>query len=66
MTSGVTVAAIIAFVRSLNTDDLSYHILSGNTYCTVINYQDSGRNRPNRLNVLSPSKVFHSHFGGDR
>lgn len=48
--------------RSLNTDDLSYHIFSGKTYFAVINHRDSGRDRPNRLNGLSPSKVFHSHL----
>lgn len=52
--------------QSLNIDNLSYRILSGNTYYTVINHRDTGRSHPNRLNGFFPSKVFHSHFGGDR
>lgn len=48
--------------RSLDTDDLSYHIFGGNTYCTVINHRDGDRDRPIRLDGLSPSKPFHSDF----
>ncbi len=48
--------------RSLNTDDLSYHIFSGKTYCTVINHRDGDRDRPIRLDGLSPSKPLHSDF----
>lgn len=48
--------------QSLNTDNLSYHVFGGVQHSVVVNYRDGGRDRPSRLNGLSPSKIFHSHF----
>jgi hypothetical protein len=48
--------------RSLSTDDLSYHIFSGNTAHVVANRRDNDRDRPSRLDGPSPAKIFLSHF----
>jgi len=48
--------------RSLNTDDLSYHVFSGGGHHTVLNHKENGRDHPNRLNGFSPAKVFQTHF----
>ncbi|CAL9346358.1 hypothetical protein SUDANB95_00373 [Actinosynnema sp. ALI-1.44] len=46
----------------LNTHELSYHVFSGSIHHTVLNHRDGSRDRPNRLEGISPAKVFQSHF----
>jgi dephospho-CoA kinase len=48
--------------NSLSTNDLSYHIFSGDTSRVVLNRRDRDRDRPSRLDGLSPAKIFHAHF----
>ncbi|TDV41503.1 hypothetical protein [Actinophytocola oryzae] len=48
--------------RTLNTDDLSLHIFSGDSHLVVINHRDGSHDRPGQLVGLSPAQVFQSHF----
>ncbi|QFZ22891.1 nucleoside/nucleotide kinase family protein [Saccharothrix syringae] len=45
-----------------DSDDLSYHVFSGRLHHTVLNHRDGDRDRPNRLDGMSPAKVFQTHF----
>jgi hypothetical protein len=48
--------------RSMAPDHISYHVFSGEAQYTVLNRRQAGQDRPERLDGVSPSKVFHSHF----
>ncbi|MET0136530.1 MAG: hypothetical protein ABW215_23325 [Kibdelosporangium sp.] len=48
--------------RTLNTDDLSFHTFSGDTYSVVVNHRDGRHDRPSQLVGQSPVEVFQSHF----
>ncbi|MBB5954302.1 dephospho-CoA kinase [Saccharothrix tamanrassetensis] len=52
----------IRVATALNTDELSYHVFSGAVHHTVLNHREGSRDRPNRLDGMSPAKVFQSHF----
>ncbi|MFD1151366.1 hypothetical protein [Saccharothrix hoggarensis] len=52
----------VKVANALNSDDLSYHVFTGGTHHTVLNHRDGDRDRPNRLDGMSPAKVFLTHF----
>ncbi|MEU4804886.1 hypothetical protein [Actinosynnema sp. NPDC023587] len=52
----------IRVANALNTDELSYHVFTGVVHHTVLNHRDGTRDRPNRLDGMSPAKVFQTHF----
>lgn len=53
----------VRVASSLEPEDLSYHLFSGgNEPVSVINYREAERNRPVRLNGISPARVFRSNF----
>ena len=52
----------VRVARSLNTDHISYHVFGGDTQYTVLNQRGGTHDRPEKLEEVSLSKVFHSHF----
>jgi dephospho-CoA kinase len=52
----------VRVARSLNTGHISYHVFGGDTQYTVLNQRGAIHDRPEKLEEVSLSKVFHSHF----
>ncbi|MFT7840083.1 AAA family ATPase [Saccharothrix sp. BKS2] len=52
----------VRVAAALNSDDLSYHVFAGKRHHTVLNHRDGDHDRPNRLDGMSPAKVFLAHF----
>lgn len=52
----------VRVARSLNTGHISYHVFGGETQYTVLNQRGTIHDRPEKLEEVSLSKVFHGHF----
>lgn len=52
----------VRVARELNTGHISYHIFGGEAQYTVLNQRGAVHDRPEKLEEVSLSKVFHSHF----
>jgi dephospho-CoA kinase len=52
----------VRVARALNTGHISYHVFGGETQHTVLNQRGASHDRPEKLEEVSLSKVFHSHF----
>jgi dephospho-CoA kinase len=52
----------VRVARSLSTGHISYHVFGGETQYTVLNQRGAIHDRPEKLEEVSLSKVFHGHF----